>query len=50
MEKPWISLQVDFSVCFPADAVKCQFSNIGLQFVLVEQIHNAQLLNIKKNH
>jgi hypothetical protein len=42
------SFQVHFAAHFPTCTVRCQCNNADLQFVLVEQIHNAQFLNVKK--
>jgi len=35
--------QVFFAAHFPADAVRFQCINVGLQFVLVDQMNDAQL-------
>jgi hypothetical protein len=35
------TFQVSFTVYFPADTVRCQCSNAGLQFVLMEHTDNA---------
>jgi hypothetical protein len=35
-------LQVIFTTHFCTGAVRCQGSNVGLEFVLVKQIHNTQ--------
>jgi len=46
VEKPIIQFslfRVFFFTHFLADTVRCQFSDFGLQFFLVEQIHIAQL-------
>jgi hypothetical protein len=40
---PIFTFQVVFITHFLADTVTRQFSDSGLQFFLVEQIHNAQL-------
>jgi hypothetical protein len=45
---PWIRLFRSISPRFPADTVRCQCGNVGLQFVLLEQIPNAQLLECQK--
>lgn len=41
-------LQAGLAKYVPADAVICQRNNVGLQFVLVEQIHNAHLHEFRK--
>ena len=45
MKKPIsrILLSACFNHTFPTDAVTCQCSDGGTQYILVEQIHNAQL-------
>jgi hypothetical protein len=35
------TVQIVLTAYFMADDVSCQCSNVGLQFILVEQIHNA---------
>jgi hypothetical protein len=40
--------QVVFIIRFLADTVRCQFSDNGLQFSLVEHIHNAQLYQCQR--
>jgi hypothetical protein len=45
---PNSTLQIDFSAHFPVAPVSCQYGNVGLQFALVEEIHNAQALNVRK--
>jgi len=42
------TFQVVFIIHFLADTVRCQFSDNGLQFSFVEQIHNAQLYQCQK--
>lgn len=37
------TFQVIHGTQFRADATKCKCSNVGLQFALLEQIHNALL-------
>lgn len=41
-------LQVVFTIYSLTDAVKCQCSNVGLQFDPIKQIHNAQFHDCKK--
>jgi hypothetical protein len=40
--------QAGFAKHVPADAVICQRNNVGLQFVHMEQIHDAQLHEFQK--
>jgi hypothetical protein len=44
------TFQVNFTIHFPTDSVRRHCSNVGLQFILVEQIHNVQLLERQKNN
>jgi hypothetical protein len=45
-----ILLSACFNHTFPTDAVTCQCTDGGIQYILVEQIHNAQLQKcLKKN-
>lgn len=44
------NLQVVFITHSLTDAVKCECSNVSLQFVLVKQMHNAQQHNCKKKN
>jgi len=43
-----------FSACFhhtfPTDSVTCQSSDGGIQYIFMEQIHNAQLQKCLKKH
>ena len=53
MEKPIAlnsTFQVVFTTCFCSDSVRCLVSNVGLQSVLVEQIHKAQLCECHKKN
>jgi hypothetical protein len=49
-QSPKFHFSVDFTTHFPTESVMCQCSNVGLQFILVKQIHNVQLLECRKNY
>ena len=36
-------LHITFTICFPTHVLRHGSSTVGLEFLLVEQIHNAQL-------
>lgn len=42
------TVQAGFAEHVPVDAVTHQHNNLGLQFVLMEQIHDAQLHELQK--